>query len=129
MKNSAEWITLICLGVLTLFEGLLLGLGQFGHDFNAGGPNPLSLQYGWLLLVLKIVGLAVSRRTGLPLLIVGIIGWIYGIVFFQMHTRHLSFGASLGNGWLESSFVILAAIYVAVRLNKDKTDAPERHEA
>jgi hypothetical protein len=115
MKTSVGWITLTCLGVLILFEGLLLGLGQFGHDFNAGGPSPASLQYGWLLLVLQIAGLVVSRRTGLPLLIVGIIGWVYGVLFFQLHTRHLSFGASLGEGWFDSIFVLLAAIYLAVQ--------------
>lgn len=112
MRTAVGWITLICLGLLTLFEGLLLALGQFGHDFNKGGPNPSSLQYGWLMLVLKIGALAVSRRSGVPLLLIGVLDWICGIVFFQMHTRHLSFGASLGNSWLEISFILLAVVYL-----------------
>ena len=114
MKTAVGWITLICLGMLILFEGLLLALGQFGHDFNNGGPNPSGLQYGWVILVLKIGALVISRRSGIPLLLVGVIDWICGIVIFQMHTRHLSFGVALGNSWLDVSFVLLAAIYVGV---------------
>jgi len=112
MRTAVGWITLICLGLLTLFEGLLLALGQFGHDFNSGGPNPPGLQYGWLMLFLKIGALAVSRRSGVPLLLVGVLDWICGIVFFQMHAGHLTFGASLGNSWLEVSFVLLAVVYL-----------------
>lgn len=112
MRTAVGWITLICLGLLTVFEGLLLALGQFGHDFNNGGPNPLSLQFGWVMLVLKIGALVISRRSGVPLLLVGLLDWICGIVFFQMHIRHLSFGAALGDSWLDVSFVLLAVVYV-----------------
>jgi hypothetical protein len=114
MRTAVGWITLICLGVLTLLEGLFLALGQFGHDFNSGGPNPPGLQYGWLMLVLKIGALVISRRSSLPLLLVGVIDWVCGIVLFQMHIRHLSFGNALGGSWLDVSFVLLAGIYVGV---------------
>jgi hypothetical protein len=97
-----------------MFEGLMLALGQFGHDFNSGGPEPIGLWFGWLMLGLKIVGLSVSRRTALPLLLVGVINWICGIALFQMHTHHLPFGAGLGNSWLDASFVLIAAIYAGV---------------
>jgi hypothetical protein len=112
MKAAVGWIILICLGLLTLFEGLMLFLGQFGHDFNNGGPNPPGLQYGWLMLALKIGALVISRRSGVPLLLVGVIDWICGIML--SYTRHLPFGAALGDSWLAASFVLLAAIYVGV---------------
>jgi len=110
--KTFRWVILFVLGALTLFDGLLLALGQFGHDFNNGGPNPPSLEYGWLFFALKIAALAISRRSSLPLLVVGIADWSYGIVVFQMHIRHLGFIPALGEGWMETSFLLLAIVYV-----------------
>jgi hypothetical protein len=112
MKNAMNWTVLALLAALTIFEGLLIALGQFGHDFNNGGPNPPSLQYGWLFLVLKVAALLISRRSSLPLLGIGILNWAYGILMFQMHTRHLSFVPALGEGWMETSFLLLTVVYV-----------------
>ncbi len=113
MRTTVEWVSLVALVLLILFEGLLLALGQFGHDFNTGGANPPGLQYGWLFFVLKIGALAISRRSGLPLLAVGVAEWTWGVMVFQIHTRHLSFGAAIGESWLDTSFVLLAVVYVA----------------
>jgi hypothetical protein len=112
MRTLTGWLALLVLALLTLFEGLLLALGQFGHDFNTGGPTPPSLQYGWLFFVLKVAALAISMRSGLPLLFVGILDWLYGVVIFQMHSRHLPFMSALGNGWMETSFFLLTVVYV-----------------
>ena len=112
MKKALGWTVLATLTLLTLFEGLLVAFGQFAHDFNDGGPNLPSLQYGWLFLALKVAALAISRRSGLPLLVIGIANWVYGVAMFQMHIRHLSFMHALGEGWLETSFLLLAVVYV-----------------
>ncbi len=47
-----------------MFDAVLQYFSQLGHDFNSGGPNPPGLQYGWLILALRVVGLAVSRKSG-----------------------------------------------------------------
>lgn len=112
MKNALVWIVLSTLTLLTIFNGLLLALGQFGHDFNNGGPNPPSLQYGWLFFALKVAALAISRRSSLPLLVIGIADWLYGVAIFQMHIRHLPLMFALGEGWMETSFLLLALVYV-----------------
>jgi hypothetical protein len=112
MKKTLGWIVLATLTLLTVFDGLLLALGQFGHDFNNGGSNPPSLQYGWLFFVLKVAALALSRRSSLPLLVIGVADWTYGVAIFQMHIRHLPFTSASGEGWMETSFLLLAAIYV-----------------
>ena len=112
MKKALGWVLLAALTLLTAFDGLLLALGQFGHDFNDGGSNPPSLQYGWLFFVLKVAALAISRRSSLPLLAIGIADWAYGVIIFQMHIRHLPFTSALGEGWMETSFLLLAVVYV-----------------
>jgi hypothetical protein len=108
------WLVLICLGVLTLLDFLLLIIGQFGHDFNNGGPNPPGLQYEWLIVVLKIGALIVSRRSGLPLLLVGVIDFVYGVAFFEMHVRHISFASALSEDWLATSFLLFSVVYAIV---------------
>ena len=113
MRNTFGWIALICLSALTLFGSVLLVFGQFGHDFVVGGPNPPSLWYGWLMLALKIGSIAVSRRSGIPLILVGLIDWMVGIAFFQMYRQHLSFGVAVSDSWLDFSFVLFAVVYVA----------------
>lgn len=112
MRTAVGWVLLIALVLLTLFEGLLLALAQFAHDFNTGGPNPPGLQYGWLFFVLEVGALAISRRSGLPLLAVGGAEWIGGVMIFQMRTRHLPLITALGDSWMETSFFLLAAVYV-----------------
>lgn len=111
MRKTLGWVTLILLGALTVFEALILCLGQFGSDFTQGGPEPRSLQYGWLALVCKVVGLGISRRTGLLLLVGGLIDWIYAL-FIQMHGHHQALGAAISNSPLDGAYVLLAVIYI-----------------
>jgi hypothetical protein len=112
MKKALGWAVIAVITVLTLFEGLLIAFAQFAHDFNDGGPNPPNLRHGWVFLALKVAALAISRRSGLPLLIIGIVDWSYGVVIFQMQTRHLPFMSALGDGWMQTSFLLLAVVYV-----------------
>jgi len=114
MKKAVEWITLILLGALTLFETLILCLGQFGTDFTQGGPEPRGLGYGWLVLICKFVGLGISRRTGLLMLAAGIIDWLYSVVFIQMQSQHRSFVDALSRSPLDGAYLLLALIYVVV---------------
>jgi len=115
MRNIFRWIVWAALAVLTLFQGVLLSIGDFGFRFNQSGSLPGSLQFGWLLFCFKVLGLALAWRSGLLLLLVGIIDWGSGIFFFGMHNQHLSFGAALFNDWLGFTFVLLASVYVAIR--------------
>lgn len=114
MKTAAGWITLVLLAVVTLFEGLLLYLGQFGFDFTQGGPEPLALLCAWLLLLCKLVGLGVSRRTGLLMLAAGLADWVFGIVFLRMHSQHESLGAAISDSWITGAYVLLAVIYIVI---------------
>jgi hypothetical protein len=114
MKTVAGWITLVLLAVVTLFEGLLLYLGQFGFDFTQGGPEPLGLRYEWLLLLSKLVGLGISRRTSLLMLAAGLADWVFGIVFLRMHSQHESLGAALSDSWVTGAYVLLAVIYIVI---------------
>jgi len=114
MKKIIEWIILILLGVLTLFETLILCLGQFGTDFTQGGPEPHGLQFGWLVLICKIVGLGISRRTGLLMLAAGLFNWLYSVVFIQMQAQHQSFGVALSKSPLDGAYLILALLYIVV---------------
>lgn len=113
MKNVIRWVTLICLGALTLFEAFILCLGQFGFDFTQGGPEPHGLQYGWLALACKIVGLGVSRRTGVLMIVGGLIDWIYAILL-SMQGQHLPFVNALLNSPLDGAYLLLAVIYIVV---------------
>jgi len=112
MKKVCIWFSLILLGALTVFDSVLQYFSQFGYDFNRGGPEPSDLRFGWLTVVLKVVCLAASRWTGVPLLVVGMIDWIGGIAFLHS-MQHQSFGAAIGNSWLAASFVLLAVGYVS----------------
>jgi hypothetical protein len=113
MRRAVGWVTLILLGALTIFEGLVLCLGQFGSDFTQGGAEPRGLQYGWLALVCKVVGLGISRKTGLLMIVGGLIDWIYAMVI-QMHGHGQSLGAALSNSPLDGAYVLLAVIYIVV---------------
>ena len=113
MRKIVGWGTLILLGSLTLFETLILCLGQFGFDFAQGGPESRGLQYGWLALACKAIGLGISRRTGLLMIGGGLIDWTYSILL-QMHGQHQSLGAALTNSLLDGAYVLLAVIYIVV---------------
>ena len=114
MRKAAGWVTLISLGALTLFDALILCLGQFGHDFTQGGPEPHGLRYGWLALVCKVVGLGISLRTGLLMLVGGLIDWLYSVVFIQMQSQHQSLGNAVSNSPLDGVYVLLAVVYIVV---------------
>jgi hypothetical protein len=107
------WITLSLLGALTLFEAMILCLGQFGFEFVEGGPEPRVLEFAWFVLVCKVIGLGVSRRTGLFMVIVGVSDWIYGI-FFQVQDQHQSLHAALSGSVLNIAYALLAIIYTIV---------------
>lgn len=114
MKTAAGWITLVLLAGVTFLEGLLLYLGQFGFDFTQGGPAPLALRCAWLLLLCKLVGLGVSRRTGLLMLAAGLADWVFGIVFLRMHSQHKSVGTAISDSWVTGAYVLLAVIYIVI---------------
>ena len=114
MKTAAAWITLVLLAVITLFEGLLLYLGQFGFDFTQGGPEPLGLRYEWLLLLCKLAGLGISRRTGLLMFAAGLADWVFNIVFLRMHSQHESLITALSDSWVTAAYVLLTIIYIAI---------------
>lgn len=114
MKKTMEWITLILLGALTLFETLILCLGQFGTNFTQGGPEPRGLQFGWLVLICKIVGLGISRRTGLLMLAAGLFNWLYSVIFIQMQAQHQSFSVALSKSPLDGAYLILVLLYIVV---------------
>jgi hypothetical protein len=113
MKNVIGWIMLICLGALTLLDASILCLGQFGFEFNQGGAIPRGLQYGWLALACKVVGLGVSRRTGVLMIIGGLIDWTYSI-FLPMQSQHMPFVTALSNSPLDGAYLLLAVIYIVV---------------
>ena len=113
MKKLLAWITLGLLGVLTIFDALILYLGQFGFDFTQGGSEPKGLQIGWFALVCKVVGFAMFRKTGLLMVVGGLIDWIYAIIL-QMHGQHHPLGTALSNCPLDGVYVFLAGIYSIV---------------
>jgi hypothetical protein len=115
MTNILKWIAWGGLAALTLFHAVLLYIAEIGFKFNQSGSTPGDLQYGWLVLLFKVLGLALASRTGFVLLLVGIIDWGAGIFFFGMHNQHLCFGKALLNDWFGFLFVLLALIYFAVR--------------
>jgi hypothetical protein len=114
MRKTIGWLTLILLGALTLFDALILCLGQFGHDFNQGGAEPHGLRYGWLALVCKVVGLGISLRTGLLMIVGGLLDWVYGVVFIQMQGQHQSLGNAVSNSSLDGIYVVVAVTYILV---------------
>ncbi len=114
MKTATGWITSVVLAVVTLFDWLLLYLGQFAFDFTQGGPEPVGLRYEWLLLLCKLVGLGVSRRTGLLMLAAALADGVFGIAFLHMHSQHESLGAAISDSWITGAYLPLAVIYVVI---------------
>ena len=112
MRKTVGWVVLILLGALTLFDALVLCLGQFGHDFTQGGAEPRGLRYSWLALACKVLGLGISLRTGLLMMVGGIIDWLYSVIFIQMQSQHQSLGNAMSNSPLDGIYLVLAAIYL-----------------
>lgn len=105
------WAPLIILGGITLFEGALLSLSQFGFGFVHGGTEPLGLELAWTSVACKIVGILIARRTRLVLLASGALDWI-GIVFVsQMKELHVTFFVAIEDSYLTATFVAVALLY------------------
>lgn len=72
------------------------------------------MRYGWLALVCKVVGLGISLRTGLVMIVGGLIDWVYSVVIIQMQGQHQSLSNAVSNSPLDGVYVIIAVIYVLV---------------
>jgi hypothetical protein len=116
VKKTFGWITLTLLGGLTLFEVLMLCLGQFGTSFTQTGPEPHGLQCGWFALVCKVGGLGISRKTGLLMLVGGLVDWTCALIV-EMRSQHQTLGSALSSSQFYGIYVLLAVIYIIVSQN------------
>jgi hypothetical protein len=113
MRRLVGWLALISLGGVTVFDGLLLSVAQTGNDFVQGGPEPAGLQFAWVMLACKIIGLGFSPWTGTPMIAIGLIDWIASVAFLPPPLPRQPFFSNLMDSAFFWAYPLLAVIYTA----------------